>query len=92
MTALRLTQKGWRVDCGGAEEQWLRWRDSGHWWVDTLISHVTHHVAAVRDDLRGNQLPVCPKVWNYQVMHEKGSMLNTPPTWRSVSHLHLMLK
>lgn len=38
-------------------------------------------VVVVRNDLMGNALPVCPKVYNYAEEADKESMLNTPPTY-----------
>ena len=38
-------------------------------------------VVIVRNDLMGHALPICPKVLNYAIEAEKGSMLNTPPTY-----------
>ena len=35
----------------------------------------------VRKDLLGRARKVCPKILNWTVMDEKGSMLNTPPTY-----------
>ena len=35
----------------------------------------------VRRDLLGRARSICPKVMNWTVMTEKGSMLNTPPTY-----------
>lgn len=35
----------------------------------------------VRKDLLGRAMPVTPKIFNWQTMAEKGSMLNTPPTY-----------
>ena len=35
----------------------------------------------VRRDLLGHASPICPKIMNWQIMAEKGSMLNTPPTF-----------
>ncbi len=35
----------------------------------------------VRKDLLGHARPFCPKVLDWTVMAEKGSMLNTPPTY-----------
>ena len=35
----------------------------------------------VRKDLFGRALPVCPKVFNWEKECDKGSMLNTPPTY-----------
>ena len=35
----------------------------------------------VRKDLLGHARPICPKVLDWTVMAEKGSMLNTPPTY-----------
>ena len=38
-------------------------------------------VVIVRKDLLGSPSPLCPKVLNWTLMDEKGSMLNTPPTY-----------
>lgn len=38
-------------------------------------------VVIVRDDLMGHALGICPKVYNYAMEADKGSMLNTPPTF-----------
>ena len=38
-------------------------------------------IVIVRRDLLGRAMPVCPKIMNWTVMDEKGSMLNTPPTY-----------
>ena len=38
-------------------------------------------VVVVRRDLLGSPSPLCPKVLNWTLMDEKGSMLNTPPTY-----------
>ena len=35
----------------------------------------------VRKDLLGHAQPICPKVFDWTIMAEKGSMLNTPPTY-----------
>ena len=38
-------------------------------------------IVIVRKDLLGRAQAICPKVLNWTVMTEKGSMLNTPPTY-----------
>jgi len=38
-------------------------------------------VVIVRDDLIGKARPGTPAVWDYKVMADEGSMLNTPPTF-----------
>jgi len=38
-------------------------------------------VVIVRDDLLGKARPGTPAVWDYKVMADEGSMLNTPPTF-----------
>ena len=38
-------------------------------------------IVIVRKDLLGHAQAICPKVFNWTVMTEKGSMLNTPPTY-----------
>ncbi|MFZ4700589.1 MAG: 3-phosphoserine/phosphohydroxythreonine transaminase [Candidatus Methylumidiphilus sp.] len=38
-------------------------------------------VVIVRDDLIGHALPVTPSIFDYKVMAENDSMLNTPPTY-----------
>ena len=38
-------------------------------------------IVIVRRDLLGRAMPICPKIMNWQIMDEKGSMLNTPPTY-----------
>ena len=38
-------------------------------------------VVIVREDLMGKADPHTPDVWNYQLMSDNGSMLNTPPTY-----------
>ena len=38
-------------------------------------------IVIVRKDLLGRAQAICPKVFNWTVMTEKGSMLNTPPTY-----------
>jgi phosphoserine aminotransferase len=38
-------------------------------------------VVLVRDDLLGQARPGTPAVWDYKVMADEGSMLNTPPTF-----------
>ncbi|TSE18346.1 Phosphoserine aminotransferase [Tepidimonas alkaliphilus] len=35
----------------------------------------------VREDLLGHALPICPSVFDYRVLAEQQSMVNTPPTW-----------
>ncbi len=48
-------------------------------------------VVIVRNDLLGSPSPLCPKVFNWTLQAEKGSMLNTPPTY-SVYMMGLCLK
>ena len=48
-------------------------------------------VVVVRNDLLGSPSPLCPKVFNWTVEAEKGSMLNTPPTY-AVYMMGLCLK
>ncbi len=36
-------------------------------------------IVIVREDLIGNAMPITPKVWDYKIMADKNSMLNTPP-------------
>ena len=48
-------------------------------------------VVIVRRDLLGSPSPLCPKVLNWTLMDEKGSMLNTPPTY-SVYIMGLCMK
>ena len=38
-------------------------------------------VVIVREDLIGNASPICPKIWDFKLQAEKGSMLNTPPAF-----------
>lgn len=38
-------------------------------------------VVIVRDDLIGNAMSICPKIWNFALEAEKESMLNTPPCY-----------
>ena len=38
-------------------------------------------IVIVRRDLLGRAMPICPKIMNWKTMDEKGSMLNTPPTY-----------
>ena len=38
-------------------------------------------IVIVRKDLLGHASPLCPKVFDWTVMTDKGSMLNTPPTF-----------
>ena len=38
-------------------------------------------IVIVRRDLLGRAMPICPKIINWTIMDEKGSMLNTPPTY-----------
>ena len=38
-------------------------------------------IVIVRRDLLGRAMPITPKIMNWKVMDEKGSMLNTPPTY-----------
>src|SRR5688572_31188818 len=43
-------------------------------------------VVIVRDDLIGKARPGTPSVWDFKAMADEGSMLNTPPTFRSEEH------
>lgn len=36
-------------------------------------------IVIVREDLIGNAMPITPKIWDYKIMADKESMLNTPP-------------
>lgn len=38
-------------------------------------------VVIVRDDLIGNPMPICPKIWDFGTQAEKESMINTPPCY-----------
>jgi len=38
-------------------------------------------IVIVRRDLLGHANPLCPKVFDWTIMTDKGSMLNTPPTY-----------
>ena len=38
-------------------------------------------IVIVRRDLLGRAMPITPKIMDWKVMDEKGSMLNTPPTY-----------
>ena len=38
-------------------------------------------IVIVRRDLLGRAMPTTPKIMNWKIMDEKGSMLNTPPTY-----------
>ena len=38
-------------------------------------------IVIVRRDLLGRAMPITPKIMNWTIMDEKGSMLNTPPTY-----------
>ena len=38
-------------------------------------------VMVIRNDLVGHAMDICPKLLNWQVQVEKGSMYNTPNTW-----------
>ncbi|AKJ30419.1 3-phosphoserine/phosphohydroxythreonine transaminase [Caldimonas brevitalea] len=38
-------------------------------------------IVFVREDLLGHALPVCPSVFDYKVVADNDSMLNTPPTY-----------
>ena len=38
-------------------------------------------IVIVRRDLLGRAMPTCPKIMDWAIMAEKGSMLNTPPTY-----------
>ena len=35
----------------------------------------------IREDLIGNQMDICPTMFNYQIHVDNGSMYNTPPTY-----------
>ncbi len=48
-------------------------------------------VVIVRNDLLGSPSPLCPKILNWTLQAEKGSMLNTPPTY-AVYMMGLCLK
>ena len=48
-------------------------------------------IAIVRKDLAGKQLPITPKIMNYQIAIEKDSMDNTPPCY-TIYMLGLVLK
>jgi phosphoserine aminotransferase len=48
-------------------------------------------VVIVRNDLLGSPSKLCPKVLNWTLQAEKGSMLNTPPTY-AVYMMGLCLK
>lgn len=39
-------------------------------------------IVIIREDLLGKAAPTTPKVWNFKTQAEKGSMLNTPPTFQ----------
>lgn len=39
-------------------------------------------IVIIREDLLGKAAPATPKVWNFATQAEKGSMLNTPPTFQ----------
>lgn len=39
-------------------------------------------IVIVREDLLGKACPTTPNVWNFKTQAEKGSMLNTPPTFQ----------
>ncbi len=45
----------------------------------------------IRNDLMGECMPVTPELYNYALNFEKGSMLNTPPTY-TIYMLNLMLE
>ena len=36
-------------------------------------------IVIVREDLIGSAMPITPKIWDYKIMADKESMLNTPP-------------
>lgn len=36
-------------------------------------------IVIVREDLIGNAMPITPKIWDYKMMADKDSMINTPP-------------
>ena len=38
-------------------------------------------IVIARRDLLGNAMPTTPKIMDWKIMDEKGSMLNTPPTY-----------
>lgn len=38
-------------------------------------------VVIIRDDLMGDCMDITPELYNYKINYEKGSMLNTPPTY-----------
>lgn len=38
-------------------------------------------ILIVRDDLIGKASPATPSVWNYEILRDKDSMYNTPPTF-----------
>ena len=38
-------------------------------------------IVIVRRDLLGRAMPITPKIMDWKIMDEKGSMLNTPPTY-----------
>ncbi len=38
-------------------------------------------IVIVRRDLLGRAMPTTPKIMDWKIMDEKGSMLNTPPTY-----------
>ncbi len=38
-------------------------------------------VMIIRDDLIGNEMGITPKIWKFALEAEKGSMVNTPPTY-----------
>lgn len=45
----------------------------------------------IRDDLMGECMDITPELYNYKLNYEKGSMLNTPPTY-TIYILKLMLE
>ncbi len=38
-------------------------------------------VIVVREDLLGRALPICPSIFNFELLAQHHSMYNTPPTW-----------
>lgn len=38
-------------------------------------------VIVVREDLLGRALPICPSIFNFELLAKHHSMYNTPPTW-----------
>lgn len=39
-------------------------------------------IVIIREDLLGKAMPTTPSVWNFATQADKGSMLNTPPTFQ----------